>query len=529
MKPKAFSKPLIQGILTLPFILFVFGPIFALLLDLGGSIEVSDNDLIELLLPQGRRLNLLLRSLSLAFAVTVGTTLLGILTASVLWRWRRGPLSILRWYLLVLAPIPPYLHALGWSSFILRINALLTDLELPSISLRGWSASWWVQVMAFTPLAIGITLIAFESLHPSLIETARVQRTDMDVLSQISLPLAAPVILAGASFIFLLSLMDYSVPSLFQVSTYSLEIFAEFSASNQPSRAFLLATPLLLISVMILIYAQNALRGITLQSPWKSRLWEVPPRWSWTFRILQSVAMILLLSQILVPIISQALLSLPIENLHATIRDASSEIGSTWWIAFFTSILALPIALPLAYKLQTKRSLWWVPVTLPLAIPAPLVGIGLIILWNHPQTQTIYTTIWMPILAALARFTPIAVIFLFTQLRRIQPDLVEAAKLLQKNPLQSWLQVRLPLLLPSMLGTAGILFILTAGELGATLLVAPPGQTTLTMRIYNFLHYGASDTVAGLGLVMTVAVLIFGSLAVGILASWSWLSRRHSP
>jgi iron(III) transport system permease protein len=239
--------------------------------------------------------------------------------------------------------------------------------------------------------------------------------------------------------------------------------------------------------------------------------------------------MILLVCQILIPITSQILLALPFDHLLSTVREASIEITSTWWIAFFTSILALPLALPLAYKLQTKNNLWWLPVTLPLAVPPPLVGIGLIILWNHPQTQGIYSSMWMPILAALARFTPFAVVFLFTQLRRIAPDLIDAAKLLEQNPLQSWLQVRLPLLLPSMLGTAGILFILTVGELGATLLVAPPGQTTLTMRIYNFLHYGASDTVAGLGLVMTVAVLIFGSLAVGMLASWSWLSRRHSP
>jgi iron(III) transport system permease protein len=41
------------------------------------------------------------------------------------------------------------------------------------------------------------------------------------------------------------------------------------------------------------------------------------------------------------------------------------------------------------------------------------------------------------------------------------------------------------------------------------------------MRIYNFLHYGASDTVAGLCLMMTVAALFSGILAMLVLAGWS--------
>jgi iron(III) transport system permease protein len=511
----------------LPFILLVLGPMVALLLNFGDSFVGGESDWSSLLLPQGRRLTLLLRSIGLALAVAIGGILLSIFAATALWRWRRGPASYLRWFLFVLAPIPPYLHALGWSSFILELNTLLTSWGFPSIMMRGWAASWWVQMMAFTPLVIGVTLIGFESIDPVLVEAARIQRSDLDGFIKITLPLAAPIILAGGSFVFLLSMIDYSVPSLFQVSTYSLEIFAEFSASNQPIRALILALPLLIITLVTISLSQRALRNTTMQPAWKSRLWELPPRWSNGFLILQSIAIFLLLSQIMVPLISQAVLAASLENIIFTVQAAKAEIISTWWIAFFTILISLPIALPIAQKLLEKRTIWWGLVTLPLAIPSPLIGIGLILIWNHPSTQNIYTSIFMPVFAAIARFTPLAAILLFTQLRRIDPLLLDAARLLQRNELQSWLKVHLPLLIPGMLGTAGILFILTAGELGATLLVAPPGQATLTMRIYNFLHYGASDTVAGLGLMMTVAVLLFGVLAAGILAGWSLLSSRR--
>ena len=43
---------------------------------------------------------------------------------------------------------------------------------------------------------------------------------------------------AAGGLIFLLSLMDYSVPSLFGVNVYAMEIFAEFIAGYEPARAF---------------------------------------------------------------------------------------------------------------------------------------------------------------------------------------------------------------------------------------------------------------------------------------------------
>jgi iron(III) transport system permease protein len=58
-----------------------------------------------------------------------------------------------------------------------------------------------------------------------------------------------------------------------------------------------------------------------------------------------------------------------------------------------------------------------------------------------------------------------------------------------------------------------LVFILSAGELGATLIVTPPGRGTITMKIYNYLHYGASDTVASLCLIMLVVSVLAGLAA----------------
>jgi len=182
--------------------------------------------------------------------------------------------------------------------------------------------------------------------------------------------------------------------------------------------------------------------------------------------------------------------------------------------------LCLPFALAVAPMLTrggaTGRR-WWALVALPLAVPAPLVGIGLILFWNRPAFDAVYGGAAMPVLAGAVRFLPLAAVVVAAQLRRIDPLLIDAAQVFQARPASGWLQVRLPMLAPGLIAAAGLVFALTLGELGATLLVAPPGQGTLTIRIYNYLHFGASDAVAGLCLLMMVATVATGGIVVAAL------------
>jgi iron(III) transport system permease protein len=147
----------------------------------------------------------------------------------------------------------------------------------------------------------------------------------------------------------------------------------------------------------------------------------------------------------------------------------------------------------------------------------------LIALWNSPRLPDIYGTTAMPVLASLARFAPLATLAVLAQLRQVDRELIDAARVHQSSHLQGWLQVRLPMLAPGLLAAAGVAFALSLGELGATLLVAPPGQSTLSMRIYNYLHYGASDAVAGLCLLLALSAVAAGLLAMTALLGWSRL------
>jgi iron(III) transport system permease protein len=506
------------------FLLVVLGPLLVLIAGLIPSLMHGNISWLSLAVPLGRRLTLLLNSLGFAAAVAASGVVLGSLGGIVLWRWETGWRSYLRWLVLVLAPIPPYIHALAWTSSINSVNTMLQAVGFPAFPVQGWAMAWWIQLMSLAPVAVGLALVGLKSVDPIMIDAARILRSDISAVLKIVFPLASPALAAGGGVLFLLSLLDYSVPSLVNLNVYSLEVFAEYSASNEPVRAFLLALPLLIISVVIVLVSFSALRNAAQNSSWRIPGWKTAPVLPKWLSLLQLFAVAALALQIAVPIVSLISSAGTWNSLVSTISSAHSEILYSLWIDILVSLLCIIIALPAAGELvnsKKREKLLWILVAAPLAVPPALIGIGLITIWNRPFFLDIYGSSLMPVLAGMARFAPLAVIVLVAQFRRIDPLLIDAARILQANPWQTWRHIWLPMLAPGLLAAAGIVFALTSGELGATLLVAAPGHTTLTIRIYNFLHYGASGTVAGLCLMMIATILAAGVIAALALIRWS--------
>ncbi len=521
------AEPVLLVVGCAAFALVVFGPLVALAFDTLRYIADGHADALALVVPYGRRFPLIARSIWLAASIATAAMAIGTLVATVLTRWRTGSASYARWLVLALAPVPAYVHALAWSSTALRANTWLASLGLPEIPSQGLAASWWVETMAALPLAVGLALVALESVPSELTAAGRVQRSDIATLARITLPLARPMVLAGGGLVLVLSLLDYSVPALFQVNVYSLAIFADFSASSDPQRALLMALPLLVVSAALITLSQSGLRHAARRRPRRRAAAGAPPRFPAWFVVLQAVACALLAAQVVVPLVVLARSVGSVQQMVATTSAATSEIGFTLRTGLLTAFLCLPLALPASRPLLRRDAVgraWWLAVTGPLAIPAPLVGIGLIALWNRPLVAGLYGTTAMPLMAMLARFAPLAVIMAFIQARQIDPELVDASRLHQATPLHGWTRVRLPMLAAGLLAGACVAFALSLGELGATLIALPPGHSTISLRIYNYLHYGASDTVAGLCLLLAATAIVAGILGLAGFSAWGRLT-----
>ncbi len=524
VRPLLSAERVVYALVLGIFFFLALCPLLGLIIDFVHAFMAGSLDLVSPLFLSSRQGWLLLSSVGLAAAVAGAGVLIGILIVSALWSISQKALMAILLALLALAGIPSYIHALTWSAAITSLGKIL-----PVVSPAGWAISFWVELMALLPLAIFLSWVAFASVDTLLTDAGRVFKTDMEVFFTIQLPLAAPALGAALGFLFVICCSDYSVPSLFGADVYALEIFAQYSASNIASQALLYALPLLVIMLGVMISCRSGIRTLAQTPKWLASRFGNPPRYPAYFRGAQAIAVIIVIAQIAVLFFGLITTSGSGDTFVSSALRAGNELQFSLLTALLVVLISLPLALAAAYELKKpglRGSFAWVLVLVPLAIPAPLVGIGMVTLWYGPLLAVPYPGLLMPVLVAVARFAPIAAIILFVQLRFIDPILFDAAAVFSKSQVKTWTQIRLPLLAPGFLVAAGILFTLTLAELGATLIVAPPGHATLTMRIYNYLHYGAAGEVAGLCLMITILTLAAGT---GAILSLRWLYNRSGP
>ena len=491
------------------FLLLCWAPVAALL---AAALSLPFSGLAVTWLPSVRRLILLLETLGYSAAVATLTTLIGTAAALYCWRRNRTLARAARMAALLTAAIPPYLHALAW----LPVSAALPGHGAGELT--GWLSAIWVQSLAMLPFCFGIVLFALDDLDPRGIEAARICSSDLRLLARILLPLLRPAIMAASSLALLLTLSDHSVPSLFSRSTYAMELFEEFSASHNAGQNLISALPLLILGLLPLVplarfWQKAAQRPSRISAP-------LPP--------LQTggiVAALLPVSAVFVLLPALALVAALAQHFDQpslwlqAIAAGAPDLATSAGVAAIAAIIACLPAVALSRALISHpRTLWWL-VCIPLAMPSALIGAALIWIWNRDLLLPIYGTFWMLVLAALARFAPLAVLTLAAWRSRMDPALLEASRV-YAPPARAFLRVELPLLAPALLAGAMAVFVLSLAELGASLLVTPPGRGTIALRIYNYLHYGASAAVSALAFCLMAA-----SAAILLAAALLWKRR----
>ncbi len=506
-------------VVSLAWVAVVFSPVLMVLAEVFRSL-VADPSQIFLALPTERRLGLLLNSLSLSTVVSLASVVVGALAGSVLWKWDTGLKSRLRWLFLAFIPVPPYIHALSWMTAFNWVNVGL-GVALPT---TGWFMTYFVEFMTYLPLGVCLSLVGFIGVDAAMVEAGRLHRPDVDVFTRVVLPLVAPALVAAGGLVFAFSITDYSVPTLFSVNVYSLEIFSDFSATNQAARALVLSLPIVLITLLVLWASQSALRS-ALQRETSSR---APPKLDSPLWLgaLQWVALSVACVQVFILLASLFAATGSLGSIVYAVSSAAGDIEFTLFQAVATGVLCVPLALVAAEWLKKGSGLWWMLVLAPLGIPSPLIGIGVIRVVS--ATGVLYGTWLSPVLGTLVRFTPVASIIILAQLKRSDPLLFDAADLFRRNLTGVWGRIKLPLQAPGIIAAVGLVFAFTVGEMGATLLTVPPGIGTVTLRVFNYLHYGGSDVVAGLCLVMVAFMILAGLIGLASIGQRSDSGRDET-
>lgn len=155
-----------------------------------------------------------------------------------------------------------------------------------------------------------------------------------------------------------------------------------------------------------------------------------------------------------------------------------------------------------------------------LALPAPMLGVGLIHLFNGLGADTpnwlayLYDrTITAPAVVQTVRSLPLAILVLWHALSTLPRETLESAELEGAGWARRLALVALPARASAVFVAWVVCFAFSLGELAATVLVTPPGVTPLSVRIFTLLHYGMEDNVSSICLALWLGYLLLFGLA----------------
>ncbi|MGO4870834.1 MAG: ABC transporter permease subunit [Roseiarcus sp.] len=148
----------------------------------------------------------------------------------------------------------------------------------------------------------------------------------------------------------------------------------------------------------------------------------------------------------------------------------------------------------------------------PSAVPSVSVGLGLLVAFSQRPLLLNGTTA----IVVVAHFVLISA-FSFGNvsagLARLPPDYEEVASSLGARPAYRLRHVTLPLIAPYLIAAFGLSFALSMGELGATVMVYPPGWVTLPVAIFGLTDRGDIFSGAALTMILVAATL---TLLIGL-------------
>ncbi len=414
--------------------------------------------------------------------------------------------------------IPPYISAIAWikmlgkNGIISHIIMKLCHLSTPLFAIHNPAGLIFVLGISFSPFALLLIISGIRSFNFHLIESAQLTVQPPKVLRHILLPALKPYILAAFLLIFILTISSTVAPELLRVNVYALEVYSQFAAYNSLKNAILISLPMVFFTVLLglllakflsrrpLINFTPGYRIIKKSGKYSLRLF------SFIFFSLTSIVFLLPFAALAKGVGAWGVF---LAELRMSWPDIINSVFLSVLGASFTVIFALIICSGIIYL---RKNIWGkalnIATFIPFALSGPIYGLGLIKVFNKPPLLIFFATFVPLICLSVLRFHPYLVRILVDAIRSIKKEIKEAAYLVTENAYVRFRKIIAPLLKPFILIAWFFCFLLIFQELSGGILLTPPGEGTLAMKIEIIMHYGDYERVASLCLIEVFIPLI---------------------
>ena len=444
--------------------------------------------------------------------------------------------------------IPGIIKVVGW---IMLMGPKAGFLNAAVVALTGaplfniFSLSGMVLVESFLWIPIVFLLMAtpFRSMDPSLEEAATTAgSTGWQVFRKVTFPLALPSVLAVLILTFIRSLEAFEIPALIGipagVEVLTTKIYLQIKGGLIPKYGEASAYSIVLIGLVALgLYPYYRITSKTYKfttisgkayRPHRIRL----GKWRWVGGLLMLVLPLLQFLPIVAitwssflpfaQVPSRKALSLLTFNNYVTAFNDSGIIRSVMnslTVSMTSATAAILITFFAAWLIvrASIKARWILDqmAMLPLVFPGIVMGIAILKMYLVLPLP-VYGTLWILILAFIARYLPYGIRFSHSALLSLHKELEEGAMVSGATWFQMMRQVVVPLIMPALLAGWIYIFLITFKELSIALLLYSPGSQVVAVTIWELWDNGHVGELAAFSLVITLGTVIVGSIFLNI-------------
>jgi len=480
---------------------------------------------------------------ALAIAVGVLSTILGGAFAWLLARTDTPARKLMEF--IVIAPIftSPLIAALAWFSLASPrsglLNVILGDMlghHVEFFNVTSLKGIVFVLVLHFEPYAYLLIVSAFRNMDASLEEASFLNGSGtFATLRRVTIPMAFPSIGSACLFIVVLTAGEFSVPAVLGLNLPVVPLpVLIYRAINGYTpdypRAASLGTMLFLVSLVFFFLYRRMTRlekrFVTISGRGfvarRTRLGAFRPVVAAGIVIYGIVGFLLPLASLVFTAITPYA-----QRDLSHVKFTPGDVGTILTSADFTNALtntlkvvaatgAICILLAFAGAFVAKQVGGYVGTSLdylsslPLAIPAIVVGAGLI--WIYVRTP-LYATLSLLVIGLVTLYIPHAYRVLRNGLMQLDRQLEEASFMNGAGTLRTTGRITGPLLVPAIFSALMLVVIFSLREVNVVVLLYSPTSRVLSVLTWEFIDNGALPSAATLGLVQTLMLMV--ALVVG--------------
>ena len=485
----------------------------------------------------------LTNSLIIASGTTIGSTIVGTFFAWLVTRTDLPYKAFMKSMFLVPFMLPSFIGALAWkmllspnAGFINKFFMNNFGFEGPIFNIYSYLGIVLVEVMYLFPFVFIQVCGALERMDPTLEESARISGAGLFTITRkITIPLVLPSILSGALLIMLYSMAHFGTVAvlgiengIFNIPTLIYQRIHQSAGSFESIRTGTVLATVLVITAAFIIWLQGKIlskghyqiiggksfRPMEL----KLRALRVPLLIIClayiAFTIVLPTAVIFLVGGLKTYGLPFTLQNLSLDNYKFILFDYKVTKDAIWnsvSLGLSAALITMFAGVMISYvivkmKVRGKGILEFLGM-LPFSVPGSVIALGVILAWSGQFGINLYNTVWIILVAYIARYMGFSLKANSAALEQVHDSLVEAARSCGATMWQTLKDIVLPLVRPGMLASFFLIFLPSLRELTVSIMLYAPTTRTIGVAIYTLNEDGetvVSAALAGIALILII-------------------------